>query len=69
VVTEIGKYHRRRGIEKKSFNQLRIVILEIMSDVCKLDDESKRAWNDLMDVLYHIIFSVLDEGKKINGKK
>nr|BAO18441.1 globin [Polypedilum nubifer] len=69
VVTEIGKYHRRRGIEKKHFNQLRSVILDILGQVCKLNDEEKKAWNDLMDTVYHVIFNVLDEGKKVNGKK
>jgi len=69
LVTETGKYHRRRGISKRNFVELRGVIIEILSTVCRLDDEGKQAWSDLMDVLYHIIFTVLDETKKVPPKK
>ncbi|KAL7015517.1 hypothetical protein ACKWTF_016498 [Chironomus riparius] len=69
LVTETGKYHRRRGISKRNFVELRGVIIEILTAVCRLDDEGKQAWSDLMDVLYHIIFNVLDEAKKVPPKK
>lgn len=47
---------------------LRSVVIEVISDVCKLDEEGKKAWNDLFDTLYHVVFNVLDENKKISKK-
>ncbi|KAG5668878.1 hypothetical protein PVAND_016798 [Polypedilum vanderplanki] len=32
--------------------------------VCNLDDEGKAAWNDLLDVVYHVTFNILDELRK-----
>lgn len=64
MVKDTAKYHKRRGITKKSFVELRSVVIEIVASVSKLDDEGKKAWNDLFDTVYHIIFNVLDEAKK-----
>lgn len=61
VLNEMGKSHKRRGISKKAFVELREVLIEVLSIVCHLDDEGKQAWNDLLDTVYHIIFSNLDE--------
>lgn len=57
----MGKNHKRRGISKKAFVELREVLMEVLSNVCHLDDEGKQAWNDLLDTIFHIIFSNLDE--------
>jgi hypothetical protein len=59
----MGKNHRRRGIPKKAFVEIRVIILEVLTEVCKLDDEGKQAWSDLLDTLYHIIFTNLDDKK------
>lgn len=34
--------------------------MEVLSDVCQLDDDGAVAWNALLDILYHIIFECLD---------
>lgn len=66
LLNEMGKNHRRRGIPKKAFVEIRQTILELLSEICKLDDEGKEAWNNFMDTIYHIIFTNLDE-KKLQG--
>lgn len=58
---EMGKNHRRRGIPKKAFVEIRAIIVETLSELCKLDDEGKQAWLDLFDTVYHILFTTLDE--------
>lgn len=35
----VGKSHIRRKISKKTYNDLRGVIVDVLSDVCKLNDE------------------------------
>lgn len=62
----MGKNHRRRGIPKKAFVEIRAVIVEILSESCKLDDEGKQAWSDLLDTLYHILFTILDDKRLQN---
>lgn len=61
VLNEMGKNHRRRGIPKKAFVELRVIVIEVLSQVCHLDDEGKEAWNDLIDVVYHVLFTNLDD--------
>lgn len=68
TITDTAKYHKRRGITKKSFVDLRSVVVEVVTEVSRLDDEGKQAWNDLFDTIYHVIFNVLDEAKKIHKK-
>ena len=60
MLNEMGKNHNRRRITKRSFNELRGIIVEVLSQVCHLDDEGKEAWNSLLDTVYHVIFSNLD---------
>nr|BAO18440.1 globin [Polypedilum nubifer] len=60
LFNEMGKNHRRRGIPKRAFIEIRAIIVQTVSELCKLDDEGKAAWNDLLDTVYHIIFSNLD---------
>lgn len=61
VLNEMGKNHRRRGIPKKAFVELRVIILEVLSQVCHLNDDGKKAWSDLIDIVYHVIFTNLDD--------
>lgn len=63
LLSEMGKTHKRRGISKKAFVELREVLLEVLSQVCHLDDEGKEAWEGLLDTIYHVIFTNLDERK------
>jgi hypothetical protein len=59
-LTDMGKSHRRRGIPKKAFVELRVVIIDVLTKSCHLDDEGKQAWNDLIDIVYHVIFTNLN---------
>ena len=67
VLNEMGKNHRRRGISKRAFMELRGIIVETLSDLCKLDDEGKQAWGDLLDTVYHIIFTNLDDKRLVHS--
>lgn len=59
----MAKNHKRRGISKKSFVQLRGVIVEVLCAVCHLDEEGIEAYSMLLDTVHHIIFNNLDDGK------
>jgi hypothetical protein len=59
----MGKSHRRRGIPKKAFVELREVLIELLTKVCHLDEEGVEAWNLLVDIVYHVIFTNLDANK------
>lgn len=63
----MGKNHRRRGIPKQAFVEIRGIIIDTLRDLCKLDDEGVQAWSDLLDTVYHVIFTNLDE-KKLENK-
>ena len=67
-ITDTAKVHKRRGISKQNFVDLRSVVVEVVSEVSRLDDEGKQAWNDLFFFFFHVIFTVLDEAKKIHKK-
>lgn len=58
---KIAVSHARRKITKQSFNELREVILEVLTAACNLDATQQAAWSNLMDNVYHIIFTVLDQ--------
>lgn len=63
VLNEMAKSHKRRDIPKKAFVELREIIVEVLSGVCHLDEEGKDAWNCLLDTVYHVIFSNLDDNR------
>jgi hypothetical protein len=63
MLNDMGKSHRRRGIPKKAFVELREVLVDVLVKVCHLDEEGKSAWNDLIDVVFHVVFTNLDAGK------
>lgn len=56
--------HERRRIPKESFDELRDVILEVMTAVCTLGQEQQEAWVVLFDNVYAIIFAKYDENYK-----
>lgn len=60
----IGASHSRRRIPKESFDELRDVILEIMTAVCSLTPEQQEAWVILFDNIYGIVFAKMDEASK-----
>lgn len=55
----IGENHKLREIPKAAFIDLKGVIIEILSEVCKLTDEQKGAWNILLDYCFAILFEHL----------
>ena len=60
----VSKSHERRHIPKASFDELRDVILEVMTAVCSLDEEQQAAWVVLFENVYSIMFASYDENKK-----
>lgn len=42
------------------FQELRVIIVEVLSDICHLDEEGVLAWNNLLDTVYHVLFECLD---------
>lgn len=53
----VAASHERRRIPKEAFNELRDVILEIMTAVCTLDQEQQEAWVVLFENVYAILFA------------
>uniref|UniRef100_A0A336LW33 CSON006171 protein n=1 Tax=Culicoides sonorensis TaxID=179676 RepID=A0A336LW33_CULSO len=49
---EIGESHNKRKISKKSFMELRDVVVSILIAVCKLNQEQQEAWTVLLDYVY-----------------
>ncbi|KAG5674760.1 hypothetical protein PVAND_004710 [Polypedilum vanderplanki] len=60
IVAEVGRSHAKRQIKKRSYVELRIVILESIAEMCKLDDDGIVAWSKLLDIIYHILFECID---------
>ncbi|XP_055303353.1 globin CTT-VIIB-3 [Sitodiplosis mosellana] len=58
---KIGESHNRRKISRQSFEELRDVIVSVLMQVCSLDEAGKTAWSSLMDIIYHIVYSKIDE--------
>ncbi|XP_037038743.1 globin CTT-VIIA [Bradysia coprophila] len=57
---KIGETHSKRKISKESFNELKVVIFEVLTAVCSLDATQQKAWSDLFDVVYSLIFKKYD---------
>lgn len=60
----IAVSHVRRRIPKESFDELRDVILEVMTAACALNQVQQEAWVVLFENVYSIIFAKYDEPKK-----
>ncbi|KAJ6636000.1 Globin CTT-VI [Pseudolycoriella hygida] len=58
---KIGETHSKRKISKDSFNELKIVICEVLTAVCALDEVQQKAWDDLFSTIYEIIFKKYDQ--------
>lgn len=61
VWTKVAVTHSRHDIQKDSFNELRDVILEVLTGLCSLDESQQEAWGTLFDMVYLIVFQKLDE--------
>ncbi|XP_059617848.1 globin CTT-VI-like [Phlebotomus argentipes] len=53
--TEIAKTHFKRNIKQKSFDELKEVVLEILTAACKLDGVQQTAWAVTLDTIFEII--------------
>ncbi|CAG9797081.1 unnamed protein product [Chironomus riparius] len=60
IVADVGRSHAKRQIKKRSYVELRIVILDSLTDMCKLDDDGIVAWSKLLDIIYHVLFECID---------
>lgn len=56
----LGEEHNLREIPKTAFQDLKGVIIEILSEVCSLNDEQKGAWNILLDFCFQNVFEHLE---------
>lgn len=61
VWTKVAVTHSHHLIQKDSFDELRDVVLEVLTSACSLDEEQQVAWGVLFDVAYAIVFHKLDE--------
>lgn len=60
VWTKVAVTHSNHEVQKDAFNELRAVVLEVMTDLCGMDQEQQEAWGVLFDVVYAIVFEKLD---------
>jgi len=61
IWSKIATTHFHRQIEKKAFNELKEVILEVLTAACNLNQMQSELWAKLMDSIYDIIFNTLDK--------
>ncbi|KAL9889526.1 cytoglobin-2-like [Glossina fuscipes] len=61
IWVKVTQSHFNRQIEKQSFNELKEVILEVLTAACSLNDQQIEIWVKLMDFIYDIIFRTIDE--------
>ncbi|GAB0095490.1 globin [Sergentomyia squamirostris] len=59
IWTAIAQTHFKRKIQPKSFDELKEVVLEILTEACKLNDEQKTAWSLTLDIIFGIILNEL----------
>lgn len=60
VWTKVAVTHARHKISKESFEELKDVVLEVLTSACSLDATQQQAWVVLFDDVYAIVFSKLD---------
>ena len=61
IWTKVAQTHSKNHIEKESFNELREVILQLLTIQCDMNEEQQEAWKALFDLVYGIVFQKLDE--------
>ncbi|XP_030374170.1 globin CTT-VI [Scaptodrosophila lebanonensis] len=60
IWTKVAMNHIPRQITKESYNQLRGIILEVLTAACNLNESQAEAWSKLVDHVYKIIFKFID---------
>lgn len=57
----MAKNHARREIPRKSFFEMRGVLIEVLTEVCELTEEQQEAWLIFYNCAINIIFGKFDE--------
>ncbi|KAH8417272.1 hypothetical protein KR222_007756 [Zaprionus bogoriensis] len=66
IWTKVAKSHIPRKISKESYNNLKEVILEVLTAACSLTESQAQTWEKLVNHVYDIIFkSINDDGDAI----
>lgn len=60
VWTKVAVTHSHHMIQEDAFNELRDVVLEVLTKVCALNDKQQQAWSVLFDIAYAIVFAKLE---------
>ncbi|XP_059608041.1 globin CTT-I/CTT-IA-like [Phlebotomus argentipes] len=55
IWSDIARTHSSRMIKKQSYDELKEVLLEVLTEMCKLDLEQKTAWSVTLDTLFSIV--------------
>ena len=53
--------HARRNTPKKSFFELRGIVLDVLTEACNLNEEQREAWTVFYNCAVNIIFGKFDE--------
>ncbi|KAM8704183.1 hypothetical protein ACLKA7_008735 [Drosophila subpalustris] len=61
IWTKVATSHIPRKISKESYNQLKEVILEVLTAACSLNESQAQAWAKLVDHVYDIIFKAIND--------
>ncbi|KAH8326120.1 hypothetical protein KR067_002116 [Drosophila pandora] len=61
IWTKVAVSHIPRAISKESYNQLKEVILEVLTAACSLNESQAATWAKLVDHVYGIMFKAIDE--------
>ncbi|KAH8288800.1 hypothetical protein KR054_009755 [Drosophila jambulina] len=61
IWTKVAVSHIPRTITKESYNQLKGVILDVLTAACNLDESQAATWAKLVDHVYGIIFKAIDD--------
>ncbi|KAK6624208.1 hypothetical protein RUM43_004468 [Polyplax serrata] len=62
-LTALGKMHKKRKITEQQFEELKIVILEILDDVFKLPEDVLKAWSKTLNNAFVFVFDGLAMGE------
>ncbi|EDW66741.1 globin CTT-VI [Drosophila virilis] len=61
IWTKVAVNHIPRRISRESYNQLKEVILEVLTAACSLNESQVETWTKLIDHVYNIIFKAINE--------
>lgn len=61
VWTTVAVTHSYQKVKEDSFNELREVVLEVLTTICALNHEQQQAWGVLFDIAYSIVFAKLED--------